>query len=61
MNLQDQIKQLTKENFQHFLSQNQKTIYVFETKDFEYRYFFPSHLTIKESCQSNARFARQYG
>lgn len=55
------IEQLTEKNFQEFLYENQKKIYVFETPDYEYEYYFPSCLKILKSATGIGKWARQWG
>ena len=61
MNLIKEISTLTETNFQEFLLENQRQIFVFETEDYDYQYYFPSHFEITQSCRTSGRFARQWG
>jgi hypothetical protein len=53
------IQSLTEENFQEFLQKNLKKIFVFETEDYEYHHYFPSHLAISGSSTVSRKFVRQ--
>ena len=56
-----QIQSLNETNFQEFLSKNLKNIFVYETKDYEYQHYFPSHCVISKSSRAEGKFARQWG
>jgi hypothetical protein len=55
------IPTLNENNFQEFLSQNKAMITVFETDDYEYHYYLPSHVQISKGCVAEGKWARQYG
>lgn len=55
------IPTLNETNFQEFLSQNKAMITVFETDDYEYHYYLPSHVRIGKGCTAEGKWARQYG
>lgn len=59
MNLIKQIQSLTEINFQEFLLENQREIFVFETEDYNYRYYLPSHLKITQKGEGSGKFALQ--
>jgi hypothetical protein len=53
------IPTLTEETFQDFLQENLKSIFVYETEDYDYRYYFPSLCKITGKCQISKQFMRQ--
>jgi hypothetical protein len=55
------IEKLTEQNFQEFLNENLKQIFVYETEDYEYQHYFPTAFKIMKSGTGNGRFARQWG
>lgn len=55
------IEALTEQNFQEFLTENLKQIFVYETEDYEYQHYFPVAVKIMKSSTGNGRFARQCG
>jgi hypothetical protein len=61
MSYEDAIKipTLTEKDFQEFLQKNLKGIFVFETKDYEYCHYLPSHFSISGSAMASGQFARQ--
>ena len=54
-----EIETLTESDFQEFLSENQKKIFVFETESYEYPQYLPSLVGITESCTATGKFAIQ--
>lgn len=54
-----EISTLNEINFQEFLLKNQKKIFVYETKDYDYQYYLPSCVRISNSSRAEGRFARQ--
>ena len=59
MNTQIEIQSLTEFNFQEFLDRNLKEIFVLETEDYDYHYYFPSHYKITGSGEGSGKFMRQ--
>lgn len=59
MNHTKEIKNLTEANFQDFLVKNQREIFVFETEDYEYYYYFPSHYKITQGCKVSTKYKLQ--
>lgn len=59
MNLKPE--QLTEENFQSFLNDNRKYIFVFENEDYTYPQYFAVAKMLTKSTRSEGKFARQYG
>ena len=55
------IPSLNETNFQEFLSNNQRQIFVSETEDYDYHYYLPSHCMISKSSKAEGKFARQWG
>jgi len=53
------IPTLNETTFQEFLLNNQKRIFVYETKDYDYHYYLPSHCMISKSSKAEGKFARQ--
>lgn len=58
MTLQEEIPTLTEDTFQSFLSRNSGSVFVHETRDFNYHHYFPSRFTITKGCESQAVFRR---
>lgn len=56
-----QIPNLNETNYNEFLLKNQKTIFVYETEDYDYHYYFPSYVMITGNCRAEAKFALQWG
>ena len=54
-----QIPTLNETNFQEFLSRNLKDIFGYETDNYEYQHYFPSHCMISKSSRDEGKFARQ--
>ncbi len=54
-----EIPTLTEKDFQEFLQKNLKGIFVFETMDYEYYHYLPSHLSISGSATVAGKFVRQ--
>jgi hypothetical protein len=59
MTVAEQIQKLNQNNFEEFLKENLKKIFVFETEDFEYYYYFPTYLMISKSSKAEGKFMRQ--
>ena len=59
MNFFKEIETLTECDFQEFLLKNQKEIFVFETEDYEYYYYFPSHYKITQGCKVSTKYKLQ--
>jgi hypothetical protein len=55
------IPSLNETNFQEFLSNNQRQIFVSETEDYDYHYYLPSYCKITQNCKTSGRFTRQWG
>ena len=56
------IEELNENNFQKFLEQNKKDIFVYETSDYEYPQYFAVHKKLTTSAKNiHGRFARQCG
>jgi hypothetical protein len=55
----NEIPTLNETTFQEFLLQNQKQMFVYETEDYDYHYYLPSHLAITESCTISKIWVRQ--
>lgn len=53
------IENLTENNFEEFLNNNIKQIFVFENEEFEYQYYFPKLVKITESCKISAKYKKQ--
>lgn len=53
------IEKLTEQNFQEFLTENLKQIFVYETGDYEYQHYFPTALKIMKSGTGIGKFTRQ--
>jgi hypothetical protein len=53
------IPTLTEKNYEDFLRENLKSIFVHETEDYDYYYYFPSHFKITENCTFSKVFAQQ--
>jgi hypothetical protein len=45
------IPSLDETNFQEFLSNNQRQIFVSETEDYDYHYYLPSYCMISKSSR----------
>jgi len=54
-----QIQTLNETNFQEFLSRNLKDIFVYETDDYEYQHYFPSHCMISKTSRAEGKYRRQ--
>jgi hypothetical protein len=54
-----EIENLTEDTFQDFLVKNQQEIFVFETENYDYYYYFPSHYKITQSCQISTKYKLQ--
>jgi hypothetical protein len=59
MNLNKEIQNLTEANFQEFLLKTQKEIFVFETENYDYYYYFPSHYKITQGCKVSTKYKLQ--
>lgn len=53
------IPSLNETNFQEFLSNNINKVFVFETEDFNYRYYLPSHVRVGKGCTAEGKWMRQ--
>jgi hypothetical protein len=53
------IPNLTEKSFQKFLEDNLKEIFVFETDDYEYEYYLPSHIAITSKSKVSAKYKLQ--
>jgi hypothetical protein len=53
------IKHLTEQNFQEFLENNLKQMFVYETPEYEYQYYFPTIETITSNGIGNGKYKRQ--
>jgi len=53
------IEKLTEQNFQEFLTEHLKQIFVYETEDYEYQLYFPTVVKILKSGNGIGKFARQ--
>jgi hypothetical protein len=53
------IPSLNETNFQDFLSNNQRQIFVSETEDYDYHYYLPTYCMISKSSKAEGKFARQ--
>ena len=59
IDLNKEITNLTETNFQEFLLKNQRQIFVFETEDYDYQYYFPTHYEITQSCKTSVKYKLQ--
>jgi hypothetical protein len=55
----NEIPTLNETTFQEFLLNNQKQMFVYETEDYDYHYYLPSHCMISKSSKAEAKFMRQ--
>jgi hypothetical protein len=55
----DTISTLTETTFQKFLENNLKRIFVFETADYDYKYYLPAYITITSNSRGVGIFSRQ--
>lgn len=53
------IPSLNETNFQEFLSNNRNKVFVFETEDFNYQYYLPSHAQVGKGCTAEGKWMRQ--
>jgi hypothetical protein len=53
------IPTLTEKSFQKFLEDNLKEIFVFETNDYEYEYYLPSHIAITSKSKVSTKYKLQ--
>lgn len=53
------IPTLTEKNYEDFLQENLKSVFVYETENYDYYYYFPSHFKITENCTISKIFVRQ--
>jgi hypothetical protein len=54
-----EIPTLNETNYQKFLEKNLKKIFVFETEDYDYHYYLPSHYVITDSCKVSTKYKLQ--
>jgi hypothetical protein len=54
-----EIPTLNEINYQKFLEKNLKKIFVFETEDYDYHYYLPSHYVITDSCKVSTKYKLQ--
>lgn len=59
MTMNQEIEQLSEKTFQDFLSENLGKVFVYETRDFDYQYYFPALLRIHSAARAEGRFVRQ--
>ena len=55
----NEIPTLNETTFQEFLIRNQKQMFVYETKEYDYHYYLPSHFEITGSCTVGKTWVRQ--
>jgi hypothetical protein len=58
-NLTTDVPTLTETNYQQFLEKNLTEIFVFETPDYEYQYYLPTHFVITGSCKVSTKYKLQ--
>jgi hypothetical protein len=57
--MNNEILKLTEKTFQDFLESNLKQMFVFETVDYEYQYYFPTHGKITGKCKVSGKYKLQ--